>query len=172
MPDADLIIIEGKLATIDAPAARATALAIAGNRILALGSTSDIRALAGRQTRIVDAGQCTVMPGFVESHMHLFAGAAELDHLQLSGILGRSALAAAVRDHAARHPEKPVLLAQGADYSIISERQRVSPPRAPPTRCFPRGRGPPAMISTRPSATAPSPWRRPTTTPCGVTRLS
>lgn len=126
MPDPDLIVIEGKLVTIAEPAADATALAIGGNRILALGSTSDIRAMAGRQTRIVDAGQCTVMPGFVESHMHLFAGAAELHHLQLSGILGRSALAAAIRDHAARHPEKPVLLAQGADYSIISERQRVT----------------------------------------------
>jgi predicted amidohydrolase YtcJ len=126
MPDPDLVIINGKLVTMDEPASHATALAIAGGRILALGSTGDIKALAGRQTRIVDAAAATVMPGFVESHMHLFAGAAELDHLQLSGILGRSALTAVIRDYAARHPDKPVLLAQGADYSILSERARVT----------------------------------------------
>lgn len=124
--DPDLIVINGKLVTMDEPAAQATALAIAGNRILALGSTSEIRGLAGPKTRILDAGRATVLPGFVESHMHLFAGAAELDHLQLSGILGRSALAAAIRDYASRHPKRSVLLAQGADYSIISERERVT----------------------------------------------
>jgi predicted amidohydrolase YtcJ len=126
MAEPDLIVINGKLVTMADPPQPATALAIAGGRILAVGATAEIRALAGLRTRIVDAAGASVLPGFVESHMHLFAGAAELDHLQLHGIVGRDAMAKAIRDFAGRHPAKPVLLAQGADYDILSERSRVT----------------------------------------------
>jgi predicted amidohydrolase YtcJ len=126
MAEPDLIVINGKLVTMADPPQPATALAIAGGRILAVGATAEIRALAGLRTRIVDAAGASVLPGFVESHMHLFAGAAELDHLQLHGVVGRDAMAKAIRDFAGRHPDKPVLLAQGADYDILSERSRVT----------------------------------------------
>jgi hypothetical protein len=126
MAEPDLIVINGKLVTMADPPQPATALAIAGGRILAVGATAEIRALAGLRTRIVDAAGASVLPGFVESHMHLFAGAAELDHLQLHGVVGRDAMAKAIRDFAGRHPARPVLLAQGADYDILSERSRVT----------------------------------------------
>jgi predicted amidohydrolase YtcJ len=126
MAELDLIVINGKLVTMADPPQPATALAIAGGRILAVGATAEIRALAGLRTRIVDAAGASVLPGFVESHMHLFAGAAELDHLQLHGVVGRNAMAKAIRDFAGRHPARPVLLAQGADYDILSERSRVT----------------------------------------------
>lgn len=48
----------------------AEALAVSGNRILALGSTSQIRELAGASTRVVDALGATVTPGFIDSHAH------------------------------------------------------------------------------------------------------
>jgi predicted amidohydrolase YtcJ len=126
MAQPDLVVINGKVLTMDDGGAPATALAIAGKRILAVDGTAEIRALAGPRTRVVDAAEGTVLPGFVESHMHLFAGAAELDHLQLHGVVGRDAMTAAIRDFARRHPDKPVLLAQGADYSILSEKARVT----------------------------------------------
>jgi len=126
MAEPDLIVINGKLVTMADRPQPATALAIAGGRILAVGATAEIRALAGLRTRIVDAAGASVLPGFVESHMHLFAGAAELDHLQLHGVVGRDAMAKAIRDFAGRHPARPVLLAQGADYDILSERSRVT----------------------------------------------
>src|SRR5262245_25860120 len=126
MAEPDLVVINGKVLTMDGSGAPATALAIAGNRILAVGDTAPIRAMAGPQTRIVDAAQATVLPGFIESHMHLFAGAAELDHLQLAGVSGREALADAIRGHAAKHPSEPVLLAQGADYTILGGTARVT----------------------------------------------
>jgi predicted amidohydrolase YtcJ len=126
MTEPDLIVINGKLVTMDDALAPATALAIAGNRILALGDTAAVRTMGGPRTLIVDAAGASVLPGFIESHMHLFAGAAELDHLQLAGVTGREALTGAIRDHAAKHPSKPVLLAQGADYNILSQQRRVT----------------------------------------------
>jgi predicted amidohydrolase YtcJ len=58
--------------------------------------------------------------------MHLFGGGAELRHLQLGGVHGFDALAAAVRAHAAARPDEKLLQAQGADYTVISETERVT----------------------------------------------
>ena len=74
----------------------------------------------------IDAGGNSVVPGFIEAHMHLFAGAAELDHLQLSGVHGFDALAQAVRAYAAAQPDAKLLQAQGADYTILSDSERVT----------------------------------------------
>ena len=71
---ADLIILNGHLKTFDPARPRATALAITDGRITAVGDESDIRALAGSDTRMIDAQGGTVLPGFIESHIHLFAG--------------------------------------------------------------------------------------------------
>ena len=126
MAEPDLVVINGKLLTMAGDAAPASALAVAGGRILAVGDTAAIRAMAGPRTRILDAAGATVLPGFVESHMHLFSGAAELDHLQLAGVTGREALNRAISDHAAMHPKAPLLVAQGADYTILSGTARVT----------------------------------------------
>ena len=58
--------------------------------------------------------------------MHLFAGAAELPHLQLFGVSGFDALQKAVRAYAVQHPEARLLQAQGADYTILSDDERVT----------------------------------------------
>ncbi len=69
-PPADLIVVNGKVLTVDARNSRVEAVAIRGGRIAAVGTNTDIRRLAGPQTRIVDAGGRTVVPGFIESHVH------------------------------------------------------------------------------------------------------
>lgn len=67
---ADVVFWDGSVLTMNAAAPRAEALAIRGDRILAVGSKADIQALSGPKTRIVDLKGRTVMPGFVEPHMH------------------------------------------------------------------------------------------------------
>ncbi len=116
---ADLIVVNASVLTMDEAAPRASAVAVGDGRILAVGSDGDIRALAGPGTEVIDAGGATLLPGFVESHLHLFMGGAELAHLQLGGIRGIEAVGAAVREFAAAHPERPLLMAQGADYEIF-----------------------------------------------------
>jgi predicted amidohydrolase YtcJ len=115
----DLILTNARVLTMDRATPRAQAVAIAGGRIAALGDRRTVEALAGPATRVIDARGRTVLPGFVESHLHLVLGGAELAHLHVGGLHGFDALAGAFRAFAARHPDRPLLMAQGADYAML-----------------------------------------------------
>ena len=116
---AEKIITNAKVLTMDEARPRAEAVAWGGGHILAVGSRAEVEALAGPATRVVDAGGRTLLPGFVESHLHLVLGGNELSQLQLGGVEGFEALAAAFRDYAAQNPDLPLLMAQGAAYEIL-----------------------------------------------------
>jgi predicted amidohydrolase YtcJ len=119
MAVATLIITNACVLTMDKGRPHAEAVAVADGRILAIGRRAEIEALAGRATRVIDARGRTLLPGFVESHMHLFFGGAELTHLQLSGVYGTGALAERFQAFAASRPDQPLLMAQGADYAML-----------------------------------------------------
>jgi predicted amidohydrolase YtcJ len=123
---ADLIIENARILTVDPDAPRAEAIAIKDGEIAAVGDCKTVADLRGPGTRVIDAQGNSVLPGFVEAHMHLFAGAAELHHLPLMGVHGFEALRDAVRAYAPTQPDAKILLAQGADYTILSETERVT----------------------------------------------
>ncbi|RWM79946.1 MAG: amidohydrolase [Mesorhizobium sp.] len=125
-PSADLIVENASILTMDPDTPRAEAIAINGDEIIAIADRATVLEHKGPGTRVIDAGRGSVVPGLIEAHMHLFAGAAELDHLQLMGIHGFDALCDAVRNYAAKRPDLFVLQAQGADYTILSATERVS----------------------------------------------
>ena len=114
MPSADLIITNARLLTMNKQAMRAELLAIAGNRILAVGSNADMKALKGSHTRVIDAQMNTVMPGIVESHIHLFGGAVELDSLMINNIKGFPAVSAAIREYAKANPKDRIIIVNSA----------------------------------------------------------
>lgn len=116
---ADLIIRNARCLTQDDAQPRAEALAIQRRHILAVGSASEIETLAGRDTRVIDAEGGTVLPGFIESHMHLFGGAANLDALMLADVKGLLALSEGVRSYAAAHPEDRLVFGCQADYVML-----------------------------------------------------
>src|SRR5579872_4664348 len=68
--DADLVVVNAKVYTVDSRQPNAEAFAVKGGRFAAVGSSSDIRALAGRQTQLFDARGMTVVPGFIDCHNH------------------------------------------------------------------------------------------------------
>ena len=115
----DLIIKNAKVLTMDPGQPRAEAVACAGGKVLAVGRSADMAALAGPATVVIDADGRTLLPGFVESHLHLVLGGAELEQLQLGGVAGFEALKAAFHTYAAANPDRPILLAQGAAYEIL-----------------------------------------------------
>lgn len=71
MKPVDVIVINARIITMDGAIPFAEALAIRDGRVLVLGSTTDIRALANGATRIMDAGGRLVLPGFQDTHIHL-----------------------------------------------------------------------------------------------------
>lgn len=111
--------------TMDAAAPHATAVAVAGNCILAVGDDASVMAQAGAGTRVIDAMGGTVLPGFVESHIHLFSGAYGQTLLQLGGLRGIDALRDAVQSYAAARPHDGLLYAQGADYEMLGVGTRL-----------------------------------------------
>ena len=117
----DIVILNGSLITFDPARPGASALAITGGTIAAVGDTAEIRALAGPGTRVIDAAGGTVMPGFIDSHVHLFGGSAELACLDLTGVMGMDELVRAVRPYAEAHPEDELVFAVQADYAILGE---------------------------------------------------
>ncbi len=65
---ADTVLLGGKIVTFDS--APAEALAVRGDRIVAIGRSADIRTLAGPATRIIDLAGRTVIPGLIDLHIH------------------------------------------------------------------------------------------------------
>lgn len=116
---AELVVLNGRVLTMDPARPRAEAVALAGGRVLAVGAGAEIAPLTGAGTRVIDAAGATVLPGFIESHLHLFMGGGELAHLPLLGVSGGAALTAALGAFAAANPRAPVLMGQGCDYAIL-----------------------------------------------------
>ncbi|MEL6824036.1 MAG: amidohydrolase family protein, partial [Calditrichota bacterium] len=68
---ADLILYNAKVVTLDESTPEAEAIAIKGNRILALGNSAEIKGLANASTRSVDLGGALTIPGIIDAHAHL-----------------------------------------------------------------------------------------------------
>jgi predicted amidohydrolase YtcJ len=68
--DPDLVVFNAKVYTVDLQMPRAEAFAVKAGRFLAVGSSDEIKSLAGRRTRSYDARQMTVVPGFIDAHNH------------------------------------------------------------------------------------------------------
>ena len=67
---ADLLLVNGKIVTLDEASSVQEALAIEAGRITATGNTDELRKLAGPSTQIIDLGGRTVIPGLIDSHIH------------------------------------------------------------------------------------------------------
>lgn len=70
-PDADIILTNGKIITVDDRFTVARAVAIRGDRIVAVGTDEEIAWLGGPSTRRIDLGGKAVIPGLIDNHMHL-----------------------------------------------------------------------------------------------------
>ena len=81
LDSAATVFVNGTVLPVDAAFSEHEALAIAGNKILAVGNRDDVLAAAGRGATTVDLAGRVVMPGFIEPHMH-FALLAGLGHLE------------------------------------------------------------------------------------------
>lgn len=124
MADADLLIRNARLFAPHLAPGEADAVAVAGNRILAVGRSDRLAALAGPRTRTIDAAGASLLPAFVEAHMHLFGGAYGRRLLQLGGVQGFEAARDAVRAFAAANPAEGLLIGQGASYGIFGPEVR------------------------------------------------
>src|SRR5713226_5885096 len=78
-PAPELIFVNAKIYTVDPMFSVAEAAAIANGRFAAVGSTAQVRRLAGPGTRIIDLGGKTVIPGLSDNHLHGAGGGPGVD---------------------------------------------------------------------------------------------
>ena len=77
---ADLVLLNATVHTVDAKRPRAEAVAVRGNRIVAVGTSAELRSYVGPRSRVMDLRGRTVVPGFDDAHAHFLGmGFARLD---------------------------------------------------------------------------------------------
>jgi predicted amidohydrolase YtcJ len=113
---AELMIVNGKVLTMDPARPAAEAVAMVGGRISKVGRNRDVLAERGRKTKVIDAGGKTVLPGFIEGHMHIVPGSLELSMLNVEGLNGIDAIRQAVRAFAAANPGDGLIIGNQLSY--------------------------------------------------------
>jgi predicted amidohydrolase YtcJ len=102
---ADLILVNGQFTTLDRANPAPEAVAITGNRFAAVGDRSEIMALAGPATRIVDCGGRRVIPGLCDNHIHIIRGGLNFNmELRWDGLASLADAMAMLRAQVARTP--------------------------------------------------------------------
>jgi predicted amidohydrolase YtcJ len=82
-PAADMVITNAKAWTVDKSHPTAQAVAVLGDRIVAVGSNEDVGVWIGSRTNVIEAGGKLLLPGFNDAHVHFVSGGEQLDNVQL-----------------------------------------------------------------------------------------
>ncbi len=112
----DLVILNGRVLTMDDKGTTGEAVAVRGGAILQVGTTAAIKALAGPATRVLDAAGGTVAPGFNDSHLHFLEGALGLGDADLSGLGTLAEVQSAIRTFAETHKAPTWVIGRGWVY--------------------------------------------------------
>jgi len=124
-PAADLIITNAKIWTVDKSQPTAQALAVLGDRIVAVGSNAIIDAWRGLNTHVIDAGGKLLLPGFNDAHVHFVSGGMQLTNIQLNDATSPEEFARRIGERAKITPKGEWILGGNWDET------KWSPPNIP-----------------------------------------
>jgi predicted amidohydrolase YtcJ len=122
----DLILLNGKILTVDPTDSIAEAVAIRAGKIIAVGSNAEIRQRAGKETRVVDLHGRTATPGLIDSHGHFADGGVnELYDVGLSDATSIADIVQRVGKRAASLKPGEWVLGNGWDEGKLSDHRYV-----------------------------------------------
>jgi predicted amidohydrolase YtcJ len=107
---ADLVLVNGKVWTVDRAHPQVEALAVRQGRIMAVGTTAEVRRLVGPATRLLDAAGRRVVPGFYDSHIHLLGSGLRLSEVALKDAADDAEFGRRLREFDAKLPRDRWLL--------------------------------------------------------------
>src|SRR5438309_714118 len=113
---ADTIILNARIYTVNPQQPSAEALAISGEKILAVGTKNEIEKYRGASTRIIDAQGHLVLPGFVDCHIHFMDGSMGLTRVDLNDAKTVTEIQKRVKDYAESHAQEPWITGMGWTY--------------------------------------------------------
>jgi predicted amidohydrolase YtcJ len=125
-PRADLILVNGRVLTVDTSDRIAQAVGIAGGRIVAVGSTAEVERAAAPNARRIDLGGRAVTPGLLDAHAHFSGGGADrlyVIDLSYPNVKSVADVAAAIRAKVATSAKGAWIQGRGWDEGKLTERR-------------------------------------------------
>jgi len=116
---ADTVIVNARIYTVNPRRPWAEALAIRGDKLLDVGSVTEIDAYRGPSTKTIDAQGKMVLPGFADCHIHFMEGSLGLTQANLNGSKSVAEIQKRIKDYAASHPNQAWILGMGWTYSTF-----------------------------------------------------
>ena len=113
---ADTIIVNARIYTVNHGQPWAEAIAIRGDKILAVGHPKQIEIYRGRSTKVIDAKGKLVLPGFTDCHIHFMDGSLGLTQVDLNGAKSVGEIQKRVKEYAATHPSEEWITGMGWTY--------------------------------------------------------
>jgi predicted amidohydrolase YtcJ len=117
---ADLILTNARIYTLNPQQMWAEAIAIRGDKIVAVGAKAQIDAYRGKTTKIIDVHGRLVLPGFTDCHIHFLDGSLSLGQIQLDDAKNLEEIQSRVKEYARSHPDKPWILGRGWTYPVFA----------------------------------------------------
>src|SRR5215467_4706009 len=115
---ADMVIVHGKVWTVETQHPRAEAVAIHGGRVVAVGSDAEIAKWIGPATKKIDAQGKTVLPGFIDAHVHFSSGGGEISGVHLRDANTPQEFVRRIAEHAKKLPKGEWMLGGTWDHEL------------------------------------------------------
>jgi predicted amidohydrolase YtcJ len=110
---ADLVILGGRIETMARDDGLSDALAVSHGRIVAVGTTTDVRECVGPRTEVIELAGETVLPGFQDAHIHPIKGGLLADRCDLRDLPDVDAYVDAIAAYAHAHPDRTWIVGSG-----------------------------------------------------------
>ena len=114
---ADLILTNGRIWLGGDANSVAEAIAIRGNQIIRVGTTVEIKQLAGQQTQVIDLGGRLASPGFNDAHIHFLGGSMGLNQIDLTGAKTVAEMVERIAAYAKKNPDAKWITGRGWEYT-------------------------------------------------------
>lgn len=142
-PPADLLVTNAQIYAADGSTTLHESLAVRGDRIVAIGAAAEVARHRGPETIVLDAAGRSVVPGFNDTHLHLFEGGFAAERADLSHAASVKEVQERLREFAAAQPARPWVLGEGWRYNTFpggmpsrAQLDAVVPDRPAFLRCF------------------------------------
>jgi predicted amidohydrolase YtcJ len=126
MVDADAVLFNGNVITVDDRNSRSQGVAVKDGRVLWVGTNEGVRQAVGRGTRVRDLKGMTVVPGFIESHNHTLMFGLGLNSIDLTRVGSVAEIIALVQERAARQKEGTWITGVGYNQNELKEKRHPS----------------------------------------------
>jgi predicted amidohydrolase YtcJ len=120
---ADIVILNANVVTLNPKQSNAQALAIKDDRIVAVGSNNEVGKYVNSQTKVLDGKGKTVVPGFVDCHVHMTSFGQQLQSVDLRNVSSIEEMKRKIRDYASKNPGKSWILGGRWDHERFVEKR-------------------------------------------------